>query len=156
MGFYSLALDPEPILGRMGAKQRKPALLLIVASVRRARRGAAIGNWIYERAVAHGAFNVSLVDRRSLGLPFPTRRTTRDRAATAASTTHGPDAEAGRSRAQDAACVRGRRDIGDRRRLPVDADWFEGDQPLVDAAERMLTELGCLELVSRALRSGTR
>ena len=43
--------------------------------------------------------------------------------------------------------------IGDR--LSADADRFEGDHALADAAARMLTELGCLELASRALRPGT-
>ncbi len=45
-------------------------LQIIIASTRPGRKGPVIGQWIYERAVAYGAFDAELVDLAALNLPF--------------------------------------------------------------------------------------
>lgn len=48
----------------------RPLLQVVVASTRPGRIGAAYGEWIVERAEAHGGFDVELVDLAEVGLPF--------------------------------------------------------------------------------------
>lgn len=47
-----------------------PTLQIIIASTRPDRAGLPIGQWIAERAAAHGGFDVDVVDLAQLGLPF--------------------------------------------------------------------------------------
>jgi NAD(P)H-dependent FMN reductase len=47
-----------------------PVLQVIIASTRPGRVGLPVGQWIYERAVAHGAFDVELVDLAEVNLPL--------------------------------------------------------------------------------------
>src|SRR4051812_37473929 len=47
-----------------------PTLQIIVASTRPGRVGLAVGQWVYERAVEHGAFDVELIDLAEVNLPF--------------------------------------------------------------------------------------
>jgi NAD(P)H-dependent FMN reductase len=47
-----------------------PTLQIIIASTRPDRAGLPIGQWIAERAAAHGRFDVDVVDLAQLGLPF--------------------------------------------------------------------------------------
>ena len=49
---------------------RKPKLAIIIASTRPGRVGLPIGQWVYERAVAHGGFQVELIDLAEVALPF--------------------------------------------------------------------------------------
>ena len=45
-------------------------LHVIIASTRPGRIGLPIGNWFFERAKAHGKFDVTLVDLKEVGLPI--------------------------------------------------------------------------------------
>ena len=47
-----------------------PRLQVVIASTRPGRAGLPIGNWIYERAQRHGAFEVELIDLAEVNLPF--------------------------------------------------------------------------------------
>ena len=47
-----------------------PKLHVILASTRPGRAGEPIADWFVERAVAHGAFEVELVDLAEVALPF--------------------------------------------------------------------------------------
>jgi NAD(P)H-dependent FMN reductase len=47
-----------------------PTLQIIVASTRPGRAGLPIAQWVHERAVEHGAFQVELVDLAEVNLPF--------------------------------------------------------------------------------------
>jgi NAD(P)H-dependent FMN reductase len=47
-----------------------PKLHVILASTRPGRAGEPIADWFVERAAAHGAFAVELVDLAEVGLPF--------------------------------------------------------------------------------------
>jgi NAD(P)H-dependent FMN reductase len=47
-----------------------PTLQIIVASTRPGRAGLSIGQWVAERAAAHGTFDVNVVDLAQLALPF--------------------------------------------------------------------------------------
>jgi NAD(P)H-dependent FMN reductase len=47
-----------------------PRLQIIIASTRPGRVGLPVGRWIYERALAHGRFDVELVDLAEVDLPF--------------------------------------------------------------------------------------
>ena len=47
-----------------------PTLQIIVASTRPGRVGLAVGQWVHERAVEHGAFDVELIDLAEVNLPF--------------------------------------------------------------------------------------
>jgi NAD(P)H-dependent FMN reductase len=47
-----------------------PRLQIIVASTRPGRAGLPIGQWVRDRAVEHGAFEVELVDLAEVNLPF--------------------------------------------------------------------------------------
>jgi len=47
-----------------------PKLHVIVASTRPGRVGLPVGRWFAERAIAHGAFDVELVDLAEVGLPL--------------------------------------------------------------------------------------
>jgi NAD(P)H-dependent FMN reductase len=47
-----------------------PKLQIIVASTRPGRVGLPIGQWVRDRAVEHGAFDVELVDLAEVNLPF--------------------------------------------------------------------------------------
>lgn len=47
-----------------------PVLQVIIASTRPGRVGLPVGQWIYERAVAHGGFDVELVDLAEVNLPM--------------------------------------------------------------------------------------
>jgi NAD(P)H-dependent FMN reductase len=47
-----------------------PKLAVILASTRPGRAGEPIADWFVERAVAHGAFDVELVDLAEVDLPF--------------------------------------------------------------------------------------
>lgn len=48
----------------------KPLLQIIVASTRPGRVGAAVADWIRDRAGAHGGFAVEVVDLAEVDLPF--------------------------------------------------------------------------------------
>lgn len=45
-------------------------LYVIIASTRPGRVGLPVGQWFFERAQAHGKFEVELVDLKEVGLPF--------------------------------------------------------------------------------------
>jgi NAD(P)H-dependent FMN reductase len=47
-----------------------PVLQIIIASTRPGRVGPSVASWIYERAVAHGGFDVELVDLAEVNLPM--------------------------------------------------------------------------------------
>jgi NAD(P)H-dependent FMN reductase len=47
-----------------------PTLQIIIASTRPGRIGPAVAAWIYEAAVAHGGFDVELVDLAEVNLPM--------------------------------------------------------------------------------------
>jgi NAD(P)H-dependent FMN reductase len=47
-----------------------PTLQIIIASTRPGRVGPSVAAWIYERAVAHGGFDVELVDLAEVNLPM--------------------------------------------------------------------------------------
>jgi NAD(P)H-dependent FMN reductase len=47
-----------------------PTLHIIIASTRPGRAGLPIAEWFRDRAVAHGAFDVELVDLAEINLPF--------------------------------------------------------------------------------------
>ena len=47
-----------------------PKLLIVIASTRPGRIGLPFGEWFYERALAHGGFEVQLVDLAVLNLPL--------------------------------------------------------------------------------------
>jgi NAD(P)H-dependent FMN reductase len=47
-----------------------PSLQIIIASTRPGRVGLPVAQWFQERAVAHGGFDVELVDLAEVGLPF--------------------------------------------------------------------------------------
>jgi len=47
-----------------------PKLHVILASTRPGRAGEPIADWFVERAIAHGAFDVELVDLAEVALPF--------------------------------------------------------------------------------------
>jgi NAD(P)H-dependent FMN reductase len=48
----------------------KPTLQVIVSSTRPGRIGLPIGEWFRDAAVAHGAFDVELIDLAEVALPF--------------------------------------------------------------------------------------
>lgn len=48
----------------------KPLLQVVVASTRPGRVGLPVAEWFRDRAVAHGAFDVELVDLAKVNLPF--------------------------------------------------------------------------------------
>ncbi|WP_208758961.1 NADPH-dependent FMN reductase [Microbispora triticiradicis] len=48
----------------------KPVLQIVVASTRPGRTGLPVARWFRERAVAHDAFEVELVDLAEVNLPF--------------------------------------------------------------------------------------
>jgi NAD(P)H-dependent FMN reductase len=50
--------------------EQRPTLQVIIGSTRPGRLGEPIGNWVYERAAAHGAFEAELVDLAEVGLPL--------------------------------------------------------------------------------------
>ena len=47
-----------------------PTLQIIIGSTRPGRVGPSVGNWIYERAVKHGGFDVELIDLAEVNLPM--------------------------------------------------------------------------------------
>jgi NAD(P)H-dependent FMN reductase len=47
-----------------------PKLLIVIASTRPGRVGLPVGEWFYERALAHGGFDPELVDLAVLDLPL--------------------------------------------------------------------------------------
>jgi NAD(P)H-dependent FMN reductase len=47
-----------------------PILQIIIASTRPGRVGPSVAAWIYERAVAHGGFDVELIDLAEVNLPM--------------------------------------------------------------------------------------
>jgi NAD(P)H-dependent FMN reductase len=47
-----------------------PSLQIIIASTRPGRVGLPVAQWFHARAVAHGGFDVELVDLAEVGLPF--------------------------------------------------------------------------------------
>ena len=47
-----------------------PVLQVVIGSTRPGRVGLPVGQWIYDRAVAHGAFDVELVDLAEVNLPI--------------------------------------------------------------------------------------
>jgi NAD(P)H-dependent FMN reductase len=51
---------------------QKPALMVIIASVREGRVGGAVGDWFARLAGDHGAFNVTVADLKELDLPLMT------------------------------------------------------------------------------------
>jgi NAD(P)H-dependent FMN reductase len=50
--------------------ESKPRLQVVIASTRPGRVGLPVGTWFHACALAHGAFEVELVDLAELGLPF--------------------------------------------------------------------------------------
>src|SRR5580693_512036 len=48
----------------------KPTLQIIIASTRPGRVGPSVAAWIHERAVAHGGFDVELIDLAEVNLPM--------------------------------------------------------------------------------------
>lgn len=48
----------------------KPTLMIVIASTRPGRAGLPIAEWFQSRAVAHGGFDVAVVDLPELNLPF--------------------------------------------------------------------------------------
>lgn len=50
--------------------EKRPKLHIIIASTRPGRIGLPIGKWVYERATAHGGFDVEWVDLAEINLPF--------------------------------------------------------------------------------------
>src|SRR6478672_6151814 len=57
-------------MSRGGAVIQMPSLQIIVASTRPGRVGLAVGQWVRDRAVEHGAFDVELIDLAEVNLPF--------------------------------------------------------------------------------------
>lgn len=55
-----------------GTGERKPRLLVIVASVRDGRVGKAVGDWFTAFAQQHGAFDVEVADLKQVDLPLMT------------------------------------------------------------------------------------
>src|SRR3954453_22607665 len=53
-----------------GAVAHMPTLQIIIASTRPGRVGLPIGQWVRDRAVEHGAFDVELIDLGEVTLPF--------------------------------------------------------------------------------------
>jgi NAD(P)H-dependent FMN reductase len=49
---------------------QKPHLQVVVASTRPGRKGALVGAWALEQALAHGGFTVELVDLAEVALPM--------------------------------------------------------------------------------------
>jgi len=49
---------------------RKPTLQIIIGSTRPGRVGLPVAEWLRDRAVAHGAFEVELIDLAEVNLPF--------------------------------------------------------------------------------------
>ena len=47
-----------------------PTLQIIIASTRPGRVGPSVAAWIYERAAAHGGFDVELIDLAEINLPM--------------------------------------------------------------------------------------
>jgi NAD(P)H-dependent FMN reductase len=47
-----------------------PTLQIIIGSTRPGRTGPSIADWIYQRAIAHGGFNVELIDLAEVQLPM--------------------------------------------------------------------------------------
>jgi len=47
-----------------------PTLQIVIASTRPGRVGPSVASWIHERAVAHGGFEVELVDLAEVNLPL--------------------------------------------------------------------------------------
>jgi NAD(P)H-dependent FMN reductase len=47
-----------------------PVLQIIIASTRPGRVGPSVASWIHERAIAHGGFDVELVDLAEVNLPM--------------------------------------------------------------------------------------
>lgn len=54
----------------MEPPQTKPKLYVITVSTRPGRAGVPLSTWIFERAEAHGAFDVELVDLKEQSLPL--------------------------------------------------------------------------------------
>jgi NAD(P)H-dependent FMN reductase len=52
------------------ASQTKPKLYVIAVSTRPGRAGFPLSTWIFEKAKAHGAFEVELVDLKDVNLPM--------------------------------------------------------------------------------------
>jgi NAD(P)H-dependent FMN reductase len=66
-------VEPGPLVvpaRRAGGVRMRPRLLVVIASTRPGRAGRPIGDWFAERAGAHGAFEVEVVDLAQLDLPF--------------------------------------------------------------------------------------
>jgi NAD(P)H-dependent FMN reductase len=53
-----------------GETLTKPTLQIIVASTRPGRLGPTVANWIQERALLHGGFDVEIADLAEINLPF--------------------------------------------------------------------------------------
>src|SRR3954470_10660026 len=53
-----------------GAVNLMPTLQIIIASTRPGRVGLPIGQWVRDRAVEHGAFDVELIHLAEVNLPF--------------------------------------------------------------------------------------
>lgn len=51
---------------------RKPNLMVIIASVREGRVGAAVGDWFADFAQAHGSFDITVADLKEIDLPLMT------------------------------------------------------------------------------------
>ena len=51
-----------------------PKLGIVIASVREGRAGLPIAEWFVERARAHGGFDITLIDLKTVGLPLLAER----------------------------------------------------------------------------------
>lgn len=58
------APEPDP------SASEQPRLLIVLASTRPGRVGPAVGDWVRERAVAHGGFAVAVADLATIDLPL--------------------------------------------------------------------------------------
>lgn len=52
--------------------EEKPTLGIVIASIREGRRGGPIGSWAHDQAIAHGGFEVEMLDLEAIDLPLLT------------------------------------------------------------------------------------
>ena len=55
-----------------GQTQRKPTLMIIIASMREGRAGLPVGRWFEHAAERHGGFDVTVADLKEIDLPLMT------------------------------------------------------------------------------------
>lgn len=59
-------------MGLNGRANRKPTLMIIIASIREGRAGLPVGEWFEGVARDHGAFDVTVADLKEIDLPLMT------------------------------------------------------------------------------------